>query len=73
MKIRLLKDTRPFGRTGETVEVPPDGFDYLVSLGLGVPVEEAVKQVETPEAPAAVKPAAGARQKPAKAEKRKQK
>lgn len=49
MKVRLLKDTRPFGRTGETAEVSPDAFEYLVSLGMAEPVKEAREQAEAPE------------------------
>jgi ribosomal protein L9 len=55
MKVKLLRDTKPFGRTGEIVEVSPAHFDWLVSLGFAVPVKEAREQAETPvkaEAPA---------------------
>ena len=31
------------------MEVSPDGFEYLTSLGLAVPVREIREQVETPE------------------------
>ena len=37
MRVKLLKDTRPFGRTGEIVEVSPEGREYLVSLGFAIP------------------------------------
>ena len=79
MKVKLLRDTRPFGRTGEIAEVSPAHSEWLVSLGYAVPVTEAGEQAEAqeeaqePAAEKAAKPAAGARQKPAKAEKRKQK
>ena len=48
MKVKLLRDTKPFGRTGEIVEVSPAHFDWLVSLGFAVPVKEAREQAETP-------------------------
>ena len=61
MKLKLLRDIKPFGRTGEIVEVSPDRFD-LLSLGLAVPVRDARELVETPEkelpAEKAAKPAA---------------
>ena len=49
MKVKLLKDTRPFGRTGEIVEVSPEGREYLVSLGFAIPAVDAREQVEIPE------------------------
>ena len=48
MKVRLLRDVRPYGRTGEIVEVSPGGLD-LLSLGMAVPVQEIREQIETPE------------------------
>ena len=48
MKVKLLRDTKPFGRTGEIVEVSPAHFDWLVSLGFAVPVPEAREQAEAP-------------------------
>ena len=48
MKVKLLRDVRPYGRTGEIVEVSPDGFD-LLSLGFAIPAVEAREQVEIPE------------------------
>ena len=48
MKVKLLRDTKPFGRTGEIVEVSPAHFDWLVSLGFAVPVKKAREQAETP-------------------------
>ena len=59
MKVKLLRDVRPYGRTGEIVEVSPDGFD-LLSLGFAIPAVEAREQVEIPEkliVPTAVKAA----------------
>ena len=55
MKVRMLRDARPFGRTGDIVEVSPAGFDYVTSLGIAVPVTEAREQVEIPEAPETIK------------------
>ena len=69
MKVKLLRDVRPYGRTGEIVEVSPGGFD-LLSLGMAVPVKEIREQIETPEkapvAETAVKIPAKAAAKPAK-------
>ena len=48
MKVKLLRDTKPFGRTGEIVEVSPAHFDWLVSLGFAEPVKEAREQAEAP-------------------------
>ena len=56
MKVRLLRDVRPYGRTGEIVEVSPGGLD-LLSLGMAVPVREIREQIETPEKPMAVETA----------------
>ena len=55
MKVRMMRDARPFGRTGDIVEVSPSGFDYVTSLGIAVPVTEAREQVEIPEAPETIK------------------
>ena len=49
MKVKLLKDTRPFGRTGEIVEVSPESREFLVSLGFAIPAVDAREQVEIPE------------------------
>ena len=49
MKVKLLRDTRPYGRTGEIVEVSPAAQDWLLSLGMAVPVKEIREQIETPE------------------------
>ena len=59
MKVKLLRDVRPYGRTGEIVEVSPDGFD-LLSLGFAIPAVDTREQVEIPEkliVPTAVKAA----------------
>ena len=50
MKVKLLRDVRPFGRTGETVEVSPDRSEWLLTLGMAVKVEEAGEQAEKLEA-----------------------
>ena len=52
MKAKLLRDCKPFGRTGEIVEVSPDRFEWLMSLGIAVPVTEAREQAEAPAKPA---------------------
>ena len=51
MKLKLLRDTKPFGRTGEIVEPSPDGCEWLLSLGFAVPVAATHEQIETPEEP----------------------
>ena len=54
MKVKLLRDTQPFGRTGDIVEVSPSAREWLLSLGMAVPAKEIGEQIETPEkAPAA--------------------
>lgn len=65
MKVKLLRDTRPFGRTGEIAEVSPAHSEWLVSLGYAVPVTEAGEQAEAQE-PAAEKAAKPAAKKTAK-------
>ena len=50
MKVKLLRDVRPFGRTGETMEVSPDRCEWLLTLGMAVKVEEAGEQAEKLEA-----------------------
>ena len=57
MKVKLLRDVRPFGMTGETVEVSPDHFDWLTSLGMAAEVEDAREQAEKPEPNVLKKPA----------------
>ena len=78
MKVKLLRDTVPFGRTGDIVEVSPDAREWLLSLGMAVPAKEIREQIETPEKAYAVetavkipvktvaKPAAKAQQKTVK-------
>ena len=48
MKVKLLRDCKPFGRTGEIVEVSPAHFEWLTSLGFAEPVKEAREQAEAP-------------------------
>ena len=57
MKVKLLRDCRPFGNTGETVDVSPDKAEWLLSLGMAVEVEEAREQAEKPEPNVLKKPA----------------
>ena len=57
MKVKLLKDVRPFGRTGETVEVSHDHREWLMNLGMAAEVEEAGEQAEKPEPTVPKKPA----------------
>ena len=47
MKVKLLRDTKPFGRTGEIVEVSPDRADFFFSVEVAEPVKEAREQAET--------------------------
>ena len=70
MKVKLLRDVKPFGRTGDIVEVSPSAREWLLSLGMAVPAYEIVEQIETPEkapvAETAVRiPAKSAAKKPA--------
>ena len=39
MKVKLLRDTKPFGRTGEIVEVSPAEYNFLTSVGVAEPVK----------------------------------
>ena len=55
MKVKMLRDARPFGRTGEIVDVSPSGFDYVTSLGIAVPVTEARERAEVPDVPLEIK------------------
>ena len=57
MKVKLLRDVRPFGRTGETVEVSPDRCEWLTSLGMAESVNESGEQAEKPETKAIKKAA----------------
>ena len=49
MKVKLLRDVKPFGRTGEIVEVSPAACEWLLSLGMAVAAEEIGERIETPE------------------------
>ena len=48
MKVKLVRDCVPFGRTGEIVEVSPARADFLLRYGLADPVTVR-EQAETPE------------------------
>lgn len=43
MKVRLVRDARIMHKAGETVEVSPAEFQFLVSVGSAVPVTEEKK------------------------------
>lgn len=59
MKVKLVRDCVPFGRTGEIVEVSPAHFEWVTSLGFAVGVAEARERAEAPKAEKpAEKPAA---------------
>ena len=49
MKVKLLRDVKPFGRTGETAEGSPAALEWLLSLGMAVAAEEIGERIETPE------------------------
>ena len=49
MKVKLLRDVKPFGRTGEIVTVSPVALEWLLSLGMAVAAEEIGERIETPE------------------------
>ena len=60
MKVKLLQDSRREGNAGEIVEVSPERFAHLLSIGFAEAVTEARERAEEPakaEKPAA-KPAA---------------
>ena len=59
MKIRLLKDSRMYGRTGETIEASPELCEFLTSVGMAEAAAEAREQAEAP-AKQEVKPAKAA-------------
>ena len=48
MKVKLLRDCKPFGRTGEIAEVSPAHFEWLTSIGFAVEVAEARERAEAP-------------------------
>ena len=50
MKVKLVRDCAPFGRTGEIVEVSPAHFEWVTSLGFAVEVSEARERAEAPKA-----------------------
>ena len=47
MKVRLLRDARIKHSIGEIIEVSPEEFLFLVSVGSAEPLDEVV--IETPE------------------------
>ena len=58
MKVKLLQDSRREGKAGEIVEVSPERFAHLFSIGFAEAVTEAREQAEAPakaEKPAAKK------------------
>ena len=69
MKLKLLRDVRPFGRTGEITEVSPEHSDWLISLGMAEPAEAVGEQAAEPETPKALKNLAKETPKVAKAAK----
>ena len=50
MKVKLVRDCAPFGRTGEIVEVSPAHFEWVTSRGFAVEVAEARERAEAPKA-----------------------
>lgn len=65
MKVKLLRDVKPFGRTGEIVTVSPVALEWLLSLGMAVAAEEIGERIETPEKAHAVETAVKIPAKPA--------
>ena len=49
MKVKLMKDSRPYGRTGEMIDVSPELLEFLLDLGLAEPVEVARERAVAPE------------------------
>lgn len=47
MKVILLRDQRILHKSGETVEVSPSVFDFLITNGAAKPVEEAAQAKPT--------------------------
>ena len=56
MKIRLLADGRE-GKAGETVDVSPERFAFLMSIEAAEPVKDAREQAEEPAEAAKKQPA----------------
>lgn len=56
MKVKLLQDSRREGKAGEIVEVSPERFAHLLSIGFAEAVTEARERAEEP-AKAAREPA----------------
>ena len=52
MKVRLLRDASIKHKAGEIVEVSPDEFNFLTSVGSAEAVKESEPVSEEPEKPA---------------------
>ena len=63
MNVKLLQDSRREGKAGEIVEVSPERFAHLLSIGFAEAVTEARERAEAPAKQAAKTP----EKKPAKA------
>ena len=63
MKVKLLQDSRREGKAGEIVDVSPERFAHLLSIGFAEAVAEARERAEAPAKQAAKTP----EKKPAKA------
>lgn len=48
MKVKLLQDSRREGKAGEIVEVSPERFAHLLSIGFAEAVTEARERAEEP-------------------------
>ena len=48
MKVKLLQDSRREGKAGEIVEVSPERFAHLLSIGFVEAVTEARERAEAP-------------------------
>lgn len=48
MKVKLVKDSRPYGRTGEMIDVSPELLEFLLDIGMAEPVEEARERAAEP-------------------------
>ena len=48
MKVKLVKDSRPYGRTGEMLDVSPELLEFLLDIGMAEPVAEARERAAEP-------------------------
>jgi len=48
MRVKLLQDSRREGKAGEIVEVSPERFAHLLSIGFAEAVTEARERAEEP-------------------------